>query len=98
MNDTKHNPLRRCDVNSRTHAEQLISTAIDFVEHMRADPRLTDAVVLLVKARDRVSDFVDGIGLEQPIVNEPGRNWQLSDNAKKDISEIESNAKWGPKP
>jgi hypothetical protein len=42
-------------------AEHKIQQAVDAVEVMGADVRLTDAVVLLAKARERVADFVDGV-------------------------------------
>lgn len=42
-------------------AEHKIQAAVDAVELMGADVRLTDAVILLGRARDRVADFVDGV-------------------------------------
>jgi hypothetical protein len=51
---------RRCDVERRTEAENAITAAIHSVEALPPDTRLTEAVVLLLKARDRVADFVDG--------------------------------------
>lgn len=42
-------------------AERKIYDAMQAVEAMAADVRLTDAVVLLGAARDRVADFVDGV-------------------------------------
>lgn len=39
--------------------ERLIQEAVDEVERMGADVRLTDAVNLLGAARDRVADFID---------------------------------------
>jgi len=48
-------------------AEKAIYDAMQVVEGMAADVRLTDAVVLLGKARDRVADFIDDVpGLEKP--------------------------------
>lgn len=41
-------------------AEHAIYDAIQVVESMGADTRLTDAVILLGKAKDRVAAFVDG--------------------------------------
>jgi len=40
-------------------AEGLIFDALVGVESMGADPLLTDAVVLLEKARSKVADYVD---------------------------------------
>ena len=52
-------PLRRCDTLRHTDAEQAICAAIDAVESVGADPWLTDAVVLLGSARNKVADYVD---------------------------------------
>lgn len=52
---------RRHRVDLWTPAEAKISDAIDFVERAGCDPRLTDAVVLLGRAKDKVADFVDGV-------------------------------------
>lgn len=52
---------RRIDVNRYVPAETAIREAILRVEEMPADPRLTNAVVLLLKAKDKVADFVDGV-------------------------------------
>lgn len=52
---------RRIQMQKWCEAERLIQGAVDEVERMGADVRLTDAVVLLAAARDRVADFVDGV-------------------------------------
>lgn len=52
---------RRNQMQQWTPAEHAIQQAVDAVEAMGADVRLTDAVILLGKARDRVADFVDGV-------------------------------------
>lgn len=44
-----------------TPAETAITDAMAAVEAMPPDLRLTDAVVLLQQARDKVADFVDGV-------------------------------------
>lgn len=51
---------RRADVLRWIPAEHAIQAAIDAVEAAGADSRLTDAVILLTKARRSVADFVDG--------------------------------------
>lgn len=51
---------RRIDVNQHTPAEKAIQDAVAAVEALEADVRLTDAVVLLIQAKNRVADFVDG--------------------------------------
>lgn len=50
---------RRADVLRYTRAERAILAAMLAVEDMGADVRLTDAVVLLGKAKDAVADYVD---------------------------------------
>lgn len=50
---------RRIDLQRMTPAERAITEAIRAVEELPADVRLTDAVCLLVQARERVADFVD---------------------------------------
>jgi hypothetical protein len=59
---------RRIDTLRWTHAERAIQNAVNIVESMGADVRLTDAVILLGRARGRVADFVDGVpnGEEYP--------------------------------
>ena len=52
---------RRIRMDLMTPAELAIMKAIDAVEVAGCDTRLTDAVILLGKARDRVADFVDGV-------------------------------------
>lgn len=54
---------RRIQVERWTPAEAAIMAAVDAVEAMPADVRLTDAVVLLLAGRERVADYVDGIDL-----------------------------------
>lgn len=50
---------RRNDINRYVPAEKAIMAAMGEVESMGADELLTDAVVLLSQAKDRVADFVD---------------------------------------
>jgi hypothetical protein len=52
---------RRIDMSRWTPAERAIQHAVDAIEAMGADVRLTDAVILLSQARDKVADFVDGV-------------------------------------
>jgi len=51
-------------------AELAISDAIAVTETVGADPRLTDAVVLLGAARDSVADFVDAVPTRRRVVIE----------------------------
>lgn len=55
------NISRRYDRLLHTDAEKAITTAIRSVEDLPPDPRLTEAVILLLKAKDRVADYVDGV-------------------------------------
>ena len=50
---------RRCDVTLDTPAETAIRNAIAAVEAVGAHPFLTEAVILLGTAKDKVSDFVE---------------------------------------
>lgn len=50
---------RRCRIDLMTPAELAIYKAAQAVEEMPADVRLTDAVILLSQARDKVADYVD---------------------------------------
>jgi hypothetical protein len=47
----------RLDLNNP--AEKAICNAIEEVEKVGADAKLTDVVVMLVKAKDLLSDYVD---------------------------------------
>jgi len=51
-----------------TRSESSILEAMQEVERMGADVRLTDAVVLLQAARESVADFVDGIDTRRSVV------------------------------
>jgi hypothetical protein len=50
---------RRCYLDKMVPAERAIYDAMQAVEAMPADVRLTDAVMLLGQAKDKVSDYVD---------------------------------------
>lgn len=50
---------RRICLPEMVPAELAITEAMQKVEAMPADTRLTEAVVLLEKARDKVADYVD---------------------------------------
>lgn len=60
---------RRSRLDKMTPAENAIYNAMCVVEQAGCDVRLTEAVNLLQKARDRVADFVDGV--EHPLVSYP---------------------------
>lgn len=53
--------LRRADTTRHVPAETAILDATAAVEAMPPDERLTDAVVLLSRAKDCVADYVDGV-------------------------------------
>lgn len=63
---------RRARLDQWTPAELAIQEAVDAVEAMGADVRLTDAVVLLAAARDSVADYVDGIECRRSVVTTKG--------------------------
>lgn len=58
---TGHEFPRRMNLSLLTDAELSIFRAMQEVEKAGADERLTEAVILLDKAKNYVSDFVDGI-------------------------------------
>ena len=58
MANEMHIP-RRVYVPSWTAAERAIQAAVDEVEKMGADVRLTDAIILLGAAKSAVADVVD---------------------------------------
>ncbi len=58
--------MRRNDVHLWTPAEHAISAAIQAVEEAGASRALTDAIVLLGKARDRVADHLEGADTDGP--------------------------------
>lgn len=57
--DTSNTIARRAQMQLWSPAERAIYNAMEEVEKMDADTRLTDAVILLGKAKDLVSDFID---------------------------------------
>jgi hypothetical protein len=52
---------RRIRIDRFTVGEKAIHDAVEAVETMGADERLTRAVILLGQAKEAVADFVDGI-------------------------------------
>ena len=55
---------RRNRVDQWVPAERAIQDAVDAVEAMPADVRLTHAVILLGQAREAVADYVDALESE----------------------------------
>lgn len=51
---------RRNKLYEMTPAELAIYNAIQEVEKVGADPLLTDAVILLTQAKEKVADYIDG--------------------------------------
>lgn len=56
---------RRIRLDLMKPAEVAIYVAMNEVEKLPADIKLTEAVTLLAKAKDLVSDFIDGVGVVQ---------------------------------
>lgn len=52
---------RRIRIDLNTVTERAIHDAIQKVEELEADVRLTDAITLLQEAKDKVSDFTDEV-------------------------------------
>lgn len=57
-------PSRRCDILRASPTEKAIRYAVNAVEAMPGDVRLSQAVTLLEQARELVADFVDGVTRE----------------------------------
>ena len=70
MPDTEMHIPRRVYLPKNIPAEKSIRTAIASVEELPADPRLTDAVVLLGAALDSVADWVDDVRCRRSVVVE----------------------------
>lgn len=60
---------RRCYTDLYTPAETAIRNAIITVEAVGAHPLLTDSVVLLGRAQDKVADYVDGVHTTERCMN-----------------------------
>lgn len=56
-----HDPMRRRDSQRLNPVEKMLLDAMVEVENVGADPRLTDAVVLLGKARESLADYYDDV-------------------------------------
>lgn len=56
-----YEPPRRICIDRLTPTELAIREALIAVEKLPPDVRLTEAVVLLGKAQDKVADYVDGV-------------------------------------
>ena len=61
---------RRSRLDQNTPAELAIRAAVDAVEALPADVRLTHAVVLLQEARDAVADYVDGVEAQKAVARD----------------------------
>jgi len=66
---------RRCYVDLMTPAELAIREVIGKVESVGCDVRLTDAVVLLTQAKEKVADFVDDLPLEGTLAEVISEGW-----------------------
>src|SRR3990167_4136463 len=75
---------RRCCLDQFVPAERAIYAAAQAVEAMPADVRLTDAVVLLGRARALVADYVDAVPAAPRVEPPPRPAWQPIETAPKD--------------
>ena len=76
---TENEIPRRNRLDLNTPAEISIHAAIQEVEKAGADERLTEAVVLLGKAKELVADFVDGIPMKSKFNNEAYQGWSYGE-------------------
>jgi len=58
---TKHDPMRRRDMQRMTPLELEIQALVAKVETMGADVRLTTCIVKLGEAREALADYVDRV-------------------------------------
>lgn len=73
METTKIPRRSRLDLN--TPAELAITNAMQEIEKLPADVRLTDAINLLHQAKQKLSDYVDSkLAIENPLKYEGGIN------------------------
>lgn len=80
---------RRICLDKLTPAEIAIYDAVQAVEDAGCHPLLTDAVVLLSEARDRVADFVDGVPRKEEIMSEAKTLGNTkADQAKDNVKDI----------
>lgn len=59
MSATEIKIPRRINMAEWTDAEKAIQNAVNEVEKVGADPRLTDVVVMLSNARNLLADYID---------------------------------------
>jgi hypothetical protein len=70
-----HDPLRRCTIDTMTHAELAIHKAMVAVEAMPTSKELTRAMDFLERAQEIVADIVDGVSfLERFAEDQEGRD------------------------
>jgi hypothetical protein len=55
----KNSIPRRAQINKFAPTEMAIFKSIQEIEKLPADIRLTDAIILLQRAKDKVSDYID---------------------------------------
>lgn len=80
-NRTETTIPRRAQMLEWSEAEKAIFTALQAVEKMTADVRLTDAVNLLSAAQDSVADFLDGEDVRRSVsVTRAARNSEEATN------------------
>jgi hypothetical protein len=65
-----NNLSRRSQLFANSSEELQIRQAVEAVEQMGADVRLTDAIVLLQAARESVADFLDGVDQRRYVRND----------------------------
>lgn len=82
---------RRSNFNQMSPAERAIFDAMQEVEEVGADERLTDAVIMLQHARDKVADYIDSLdpdeqnkhlGLYEKYIIQKANGEPVDDNAK----------------
>jgi hypothetical protein len=74
--ETRENTIpRRQQMLSWTPAEVAIADAVEAVERAGAHPLLTDAVILLQQAREKVADYIDATPAADPLRDDRCREY-----------------------
>lgn len=86
---------RRNKIDCWTPAELAIGLAMETVEKMAADERLTDAILLLASAKHSVADYLEGVNTRRHVVSDLDEAFQLGrqaswDDARASVTQLQS--------
>lgn len=86
---------RRHKIDCWTPAELAIGLAMETVEKMAADVRLTDAILLLAAAKHSVADYLEGVNTRRHVASDLDGAFQLGrqaswDDARASVTQLQS--------